>query len=177
MSEQAATPLQAGRVMRRAVPGDVAAVVEVQREGAVAALSHVFPQDTHPFPVDEVRRRWAVEVVDPALRCYVVSHVDEGVLGFAAIRGDELLHFGTALRTWGTGLAVEFHDALLGAFDASRTPRVWLRVFEDNVRARQFYEKLGWRRTGERSRTSFPPHPTLVHYERDLEERWAASGD
>ena len=163
--------------MRRARPGDVAALVEVQRDGAVEALSHIFPQDTHPFPVDEVRRRWAVEVDDPALRCYVVSHVEEGLLGFGAIRRDELLHFGTAPRTWGSGLAVEFHDALLDTFDASRTSRIWLRVFEENMRARQFYEKLGWRRTDARSRTSFPPHPTLVHYERDLERGLGASGN
>lgn len=154
--------------MRRALLGDVAALVEVQREGAVVALSHIFPQDAHPFPVEDLRRRWTVEVDDPALRCYVVSDTEDGVLGFGAIRDDELLHFGTALRTWGTGLAAEFHDALVDTFDVSTTPRVRLRVFEGNVRARRFYERLGWRFTGERSTTSFPPHPTLVHYERDL---------
>lgn len=37
-------------------------------------------------------------------------------------------------------------------------------VFAGNGRACRFYEKLGWRATGAESRTSFPPHPTLLEY-------------
>lgn len=40
-----------------------------------------------------------------------------------------------------------------------------LRVFADNVRARRFYERLGWRPTGRVSRTSFPPDPVLLEYQ------------
>jgi RimJ/RimL family protein N-acetyltransferase len=116
-----------------------------------------------------IRRRWESEIADPGLRCYVVVSADEsrGVLGFAALRGAELLHFGTALDTWGSGLAVRFHDALIATYDAETT-LLFARVFEANVRARHFYEKLGWRCTGERTTTSFPPNPTLVRYERSL---------
>jgi RimJ/RimL family protein N-acetyltransferase len=44
---------------------------------------------------------------------------------------------------------------------------VRLRVFAGNHRARRFYEKLGWKETGVESRTSFPPHPTLLEYRLD----------
>ncbi|HMM95941.1 hypothetical protein [Phycicoccus sp.] len=44
---------------------DLAALVVLQREAAVVALGHIFPQDTHPFPVDEVRQPWGLELEDP----------------------------------------------------------------------------------------------------------------
>lgn len=43
-----------------------------------------------------------------------------------------------------------------------------LRVFDQNHRARRFFEKLGWRPTDRTSWTSFPPHPVLVEHELDL---------
>jgi hypothetical protein len=35
-------------------------------------------------------------------------------------------------------------------------------------------EKLGWWATGVESRTSFPPHPTLLEYRLDRSRRGAA---
>ncbi len=146
--------------------GDLDALLAVQERGAVAGLAHIFPQDTHPFPREVVRRRWLDEIEDPDVHAYV--SIDGGAVnGFAATRDCELLHFGTALDTWGTGLAQQLHDAVLEQFLQTLptgASHLRLRVFEDNLRARRFYEKLGWRLTGERSQTSFPPHPVLVEY-------------
>ncbi|MFY9915807.1 MAG: GNAT family N-acetyltransferase [Nocardioidaceae bacterium] len=152
--------------VRALAVADLDCLLVVQEAGAVAGLSHIFPQDTHPFPREVVRRRWLDEIEDPGVDAYV--SIEEGqVNGFAATRDCELLHFGTALDTWGTGLAKQLHDAVLECF-AQRLPtdtsHLRLRVFEANLRARRFYEKLGWRLTGERSQTSFPPHPVLVEY-------------
>jgi RimJ/RimL family protein N-acetyltransferase len=147
---------------------DVEAVLDVQQPAAVQGLGHIFPQDTHPFPRDDVGRRWRTEVVDPAVTCWVID-VDGAVRGFAAIRGDELLHFGTALDSWGTGLA---GDALAAVEDAWRRRGVLdvrLYVFEDNARARAFYERGGWTATGERTETAYPPHPVLLEYEKRLQ--------
>lgn len=145
---------------------DLDALLTVQERGAVAGLAHIFPQDAHPFPREVVRRRWLEEIRDPAVHAYV--GIDDGaVIGFAATRACELLHFGTALDTWGSGLAQQLHDAVLEHLAKTLptgTTHLRLRVFEDNLRARRFYEKLGWRLTGERSQTSFPPHPVLVEY-------------
>ncbi len=55
------------------------------------------------------------------------------------------------------------HDALIATYPPE-LPQVRLRVFAENRRARQFYEKLGWMATGAETRTSFPPHPTLLEY-------------
>jgi hypothetical protein len=48
--------------------------------------------------------------------------------GFAARREDELLHFGTAVEWWGSGLATWLHDQLLATY-AEDVRRIWLRVF------------------------------------------------
>ena len=107
---------------------DVAAVLDVQEPGAVLGLADVFPQDEHPFPREDVGRRWL----------------------------------------WGTGIAQAAHDAVLGRMRGRGVRLAELRVFTANGRGRRFYERLGWRPTGERSRSSFPPYPELLHYERVL---------
>jgi RimJ/RimL family protein N-acetyltransferase len=152
--------------LRLAVDTDLDSLLAVQEDGAKRALSHIFPQDTYPFPREALRSRWAEELADPGIRAYVITNDDEEIVGFAATRDNELLHFGTAVETWGTGTAAAAHDELLRALAADGVTNARLRVFEENHRARRFYEKLGWETNGERSRTSFPPHPVLVEYRR-----------
>ena len=105
---------------------------------------------------------------------YVIENDEARVVGFAAVRDNELLHFGTAVETWGTGLAAAAHAQLIQRFAAMGAIQVRLNVLEANYRGRRFYEKLGWRRTNRLSQTSYPPHPVLLEYELDL---WPAHGD
>ena len=142
---------------------DLPAVVDMQERGAVRGLAVVFPQETYPFPRDAVLDRWRDELEAPDVAAYVAVDELGALTGFAARRDDELLHFGTAVQTWGTGHAAWLHDALIATYPP---PLRWLRlrVFEDNHRARRFYERLGWTATGRESRSSFVPHPVLVEY-------------
>jgi hypothetical protein len=142
--------------------GDLPELLVVQERGAVAGLASVFPQDTHPFPAEIIRDRWREELGDPGVAAYVAT-ARESVVGFAARRSDELLHFGTAVETWSSGLATWLHDELVATFP-EEIRRLRLRVFAGNMRARRFYERLGWESTGNESRTSFPPHPVLIEY-------------
>ena len=156
-------------ILRAATTADVAALLDVQQEGAVQGLGHIFPQDQYPFPRETLAARWRIEIANPDIDVYLYIEDDGTVRGFAATRGEELLHFGTALATWGTGMASHFHDALLDTMATKlTTPMIRLRVFEENRRARRFYEKNGWRPTGSSSHTRFPPHPRLLEYERRL---------
>ena len=156
-------------VLRPLVHADLDDLLVVQREGAIAGLGHIFPQEANPFPVERIRERWAREIDDPGIDCFAV--VDDGrVAGFAATRGAELLHFGTAVDTWGTGLAGEAHDALVQHLGDQGHAVASLRVFEENERAVRFYVRLGWRDTGVTSRTTFAPFPVLRRYELTLEE-------
>ena len=150
---------------RRAVAEDLKDLVAVQEAAAVAGLAHIFPQDQYPFPREAVLQRWTAELADPKTAVYICTDETRRIIGFAARREDELLHLGTALHTWGSGLAVELHDALLASFPETVT-HCRLRVFTENHRARRFYEKLGWSSTGEVTRSTFPPYAELVTYTR-----------
>lgn len=154
--------------LRHAVLPDLPALIEVQHAGAVAALAHIFPQDLYPFPRERLYARWAAETVDPGVDVFVIDDDRGRLAGFAATRGDQLLHLGTAVETWGSGLAVAAHHEILERLAGAGVPRARLWVFEENHRARRFYDKLGWSATQRRTRTAFPPHPVLVEYARDL---------
>ena len=150
-------------IVRDMVLDDLPALIELQQAGAVVGMATVFPQDRHPFPRKTILARWREELADPAVDVYAAVD-EEGVLvGFAATCGSELLHFGTAVETWGQGTAGELLGVvveLLRRTDAEPT----LRVFADNGRARRFYEKHGWRPTGRSSVSSFEPNPVLLEY-------------
>lgn len=158
-------------IVRPATEADLPELVAMQEIAAVAGLGHIFPQDTHPFPRDAVLERWRSEIAESDVAVFVAV-ADDRIVGFAATRGNELLHFGTALDTWGTGAATELHDAVVAMLRGQR-PRfgeLRLRVFEANGRARRFYERLGWRPTGARTRSTVAPHPVLLEYSRRLTE-------
>jgi len=151
-------------LLRAMTAADVPAVVEVQEPGAVLGLAAVFPQGQHPFPREAIAERWLREIDLPGTDCFVVLR-DGDVAGFAATRDDEFLHFGIAVEHWGTGLATLAHDAVLDHLRQRDIARARLRVFTGNTRGRRFYEKRGWRPTGERSHSSFAPCPELLGYD------------
>lgn len=156
-------------VLRPMTAADLDALLAVQREGAQIGLGNIFPQDQFPFPVDAVRHRWEQEIADPGIDCFVVLDAHHSVAGFAATRGNEFLHFGTAFSTWGGGLAARAHDEVLVHLIGEGFRHAWLTVLEENVRARRFYERRGWKPTGERSRSGFAPYPVLLTYHVELD--------
>ena len=153
-------------VLRRMLPDDVPAVMDVQEPASVAGLSAVFPQHIHPFPRDVLAQRWREEIADPTVECFVIERAG-AVAGFAALDGDEVKHFGVAVEAWGSGLAAAAHDELLARMVAAGVERPWLRCYAANPRGRAFWEKHGWVDTGERSRGPMPPHAELLTYAYD----------
>ncbi|WP_306208003.1 GNAT family N-acetyltransferase [Actinoplanes sp. RD1] len=152
-------------LLRPATPADLPGLLAVQEEGALAGFAHIFPPAEYPYPRAELRAAWEAELADPAVDVLVTA---EEIRGFAALRGNELLHFGTAVPAWGTGLAAELHDQLLPRLAAAGMPYATLQVMRENHRARRFYERRGWRATGRVTREPFPPHPDLLEYRRPL---------
>jgi len=104
-----------------------------------------------------------MEIEDPDIGTYVA--VDDGgcLVGFAATIRGELLHFGTAIDTWGDGAASELLGVVV-CWLRQVTAEPTLRVFADNGRARRFYDKHGWTPTGAQSVSSFEPRPILLEY-------------
>jgi ribosomal protein S18 acetylase RimI-like enzyme len=157
-------------IVRAMATTDLPSLLDLQEAGAVVGMADVFPQDQYPFPRGAVLDRWRDEINDGSIGTYVAVDDDGQLVGFAATREGELLHFGTAVATWGQGVASEL---LVVVVDRLReaTDEPTLRVFADNGRARRFYEKHGWRATGATSVSGFEPHPLLLEY--SLRERSA----
>jgi RimJ/RimL family protein N-acetyltransferase len=147
---------------------DLDELVDLQEQAAVVALANVFPQDLYPFPRNAILERWRREIEDPSIYTYVCADDSNELAGFAAIRENELLHFGVALPLFGSGVANALHDYVVGRLlETTESEHFRLRVFEENPRARRFYEKQGWQISGQRTQTTFPPHPWLVEYRID----------
>jgi len=150
-------------IVRPMTEDDLQAIIELQHVGAIAGLADVFPQDLFPFPREAIVDRWRAEISNPAIETYVAVSDDGRLVGFAATTGSELLHFGTAIDTWGDGTATELHDVVVGSMrcgDAQPT----LFVFAANRRGRRFYDKHGWQATGATRTGNFPPYPLLLEY-------------
>ena len=154
-------------LLREMTNEDLPRVLDAQEAGAVVGLAEVFPQAAYPFLRTVIAERWEEEIATPGIDCLVVS-LRGAVVGFAAVREDEFLHFGIAIEHWGAGIAQLAHDAVLNRLRARGVHRVWLRVFTKNTRGRRFYERLGWIQTGQSSQSTFPPYAELLRYERDV---------
>src|SRR5262245_40038040 len=142
---------------------DLPALIDLQQAGAIVGLAEVFPQDLYPFPRQAIIDRWQAEIGDPEIETYVGVDDVGRIVGFAATTGSELLHFGTAIDTWGDGTASELHDVVVESL-RGRDGQLTLFVFADNRRGRRFYDKHGWQPTGATKTGDFPPYAVLLEY-------------
>ena len=143
-------------MFRRATGSDAVALGDLEKAANLVALAHVFPPETHPYPDQLVLDRWREVLADPAVTT-LVSEDDEGLTAFAAFDRTTLRHLGVRPDHWGTGLAA-------AAMECVPAARLW--CLEANHRARRFYERLGWRLTGNEKPETFIPYPLLLGYEK-----------
>jgi GNAT superfamily N-acetyltransferase len=142
-------------MFRRATGADAVALRDLEKAANLVALAHVFPAESHPYPDQLVLDRWREVLADPAVTT-LVSADDEGLTAFAAFDEDTLLHLGVRTDQWGSGLAATL---------MAEVPSTRLWCLADNHRARRFYERLGWRPTGNEKPETFVPFPPLLEYE------------
>ncbi|MDR6117918.1 ribosomal protein S18 acetylase RimI-like enzyme [Aeromicrobium sp. SORGH_AS981] len=141
--------------LRPAAEGDEGLLASIEQAANTDALAHVFAP---PYPWAAVRDRWAERVAATSVAAFVVV-VDGVGVGYLAHDRTTLLHLGVVARHRGTGLA----DAVLAQVPA-HVDRLW--VLEENVRARRFYERHGWRPDGRTGTSEYPPHPVELGYTR-----------
>jgi len=156
-------------LIRAARPDEGDALAAIQQRASVAALAHIFPPEQYPYPVAEIRRRWREALAEGRS---VLVYEGEGELVGVALTGPGWLDgLYVVPERWGSGVAVELHDAALQVVRAEGFEQCHLWVLDDNRRARRFYERLGWR-LNERTRVvPYPPNPLDVSYTIDLETR------
>lgn len=153
--------------IREARAGEGPILAAVQELASLAALAHIFPPETYPYPREAVRARWAVAVVEPETRT-LIAVSDEEPVGAACVTEGWLEGLYVVPERWGTGLADALHDRALDEVRGlgSASCRLW--VLEDNSRARRFYERRGWRENGESRVVEFPPNPLDIGYSLDF---------
>ena len=142
---------------RTATAEDAVALAELERDGNLVALRHVFGD--LPFPSDAVLARWSLVLDDPDVTVEVVDDA-RGLIAFAAYDGGSLRHLGVHPAMWGHGLGAE------GVARAVAAGAGQLWVLEENTRARALYERLGWTPSGHTQGCPWPPHPTELEYHR-----------
>jgi putative acetyltransferase len=153
--------------IREARPDEAWLLAAVQELASVAALGHVFPADRYPYPRAAVQAHWAAAAADPAKRTLIALDDDEP-LGAACVYEEWLQGLYIVPDCWGTGLGGELHDRALEVVRELGSELCHLWVLEDNVRARRFYERRGWRENGTTRVVEFPPYPLDVGYTLDF---------
>ncbi|HEY1367172.1 MAG TPA: GNAT family N-acetyltransferase [Gaiellaceae bacterium] len=153
--------------IRAARADELETLLAIQREAAVVAFARVFPQDRYPFPDDAIREVWREALADPLVEVYVAE--EEGAaVGSVSVGHGYLRTIYVVPAWWSKGVGSALHDHALDRLRAlgAREARLWTLV--ENNPARGFYERRGWRLTGETRPVPFPPFPTDVEYARPL---------
>lgn len=121
------------------------AIVAINRASAASAYAAIFGDA--PYPEDGVRRRYARLLADPDVRLFIVDGA-----GYAAARPGHVEALYVVPEAWGTGLAGELYACVDEVAGSPAT--LW--VLEANERGRRFWERRGWRPTGERDDAKEP---------------------
>lgn len=105
----------------------------------------------HLVPVELVRLRTVenfrerLEMMLPSVR---VAGAPGEPVGFCVVKGDELYELFVAAHARGTGAAAALVADAEVQLAHSGVETAWLACVIGNDRAARFYEKCGWRRTG-----------------------------
>jgi diamine N-acetyltransferase len=148
---------------RAARPDEVEALVAIQQAASVAAFGHIFPPTRYPFPAGAVRERWRA-ALGTAEGCVLVAEREGLPVGVVQVAPERLEGLFVLPWVWGSGVADRLHDVAVQRLRGWGCGWCRLSVLEENHRARRFYERRGWRLDGRRTRTPFPPHPSMVGY-------------
>ena len=154
--------------IRAARSDEVETLLRIQRTAAVAAFAHIFPPERYPFPDGAVRDDWRAALSDRDVEVYLAELDGEPVASVSV--GHGYLRTLCVLPThWRSGLGSALHDHALARLRAMNVAEAKLWTLADNMSAREFYERRGWRETGNTREVPFPPYPVDVEYARPLE--------
>jgi ribosomal protein S18 acetylase RimI-like enzyme len=109
------------------------------------------------LPVERMEPRvaWYAENLPSALAAFVAEE-DGRVVGFVVARhGGVLDTLYTAPRVWGRGVGRALMDAALGALRDVGYEVAVLWTAEQNTRAREIYERYGWKLDGATTEKTF----------------------
>lgn len=130
--------------LRRGHPQDAPEVAEIWRRGWRDAHRGLVPQPLLDARSDESFATRAQRRIGEM----TVAVVNGDVAGFVLVVEDELEQVYVAASQRGTGIAARLLADAERQIRANGHPRGWLAVVAGNRRARNFYERAGWRDEG-----------------------------
>jgi GNAT superfamily N-acetyltransferase len=143
-------------VIRRARAQDAAAVADINRRGWLFAYEHIVPAETMLDAARDLETSWADGLAqdDGSRHVWVATSTADAVIGFVSVgasRDDdarpeegELRAIYLAPEAVGTGVGRELLTRAEASLAELGYGAATLWVFEDNARARRFYEGNGW---------------------------------
>lgn len=148
--------------LRFARPGEEALLAELERSASIARLSHIFPPESFPYPIDDVRERWW-RALNDRTRLTLVADVGGQPAGYACFGQATIHHLGVAAGFQRHGIGTILMEAAEDELFADpATLEIGLWVLRANDVARLFYTRRGWFDTGEYRTAEFPPYPPEI---------------
>ena len=165
---------------------DAPVVARLQIDAALAAYGRIFPASAPPPVFDEVLAEWrgrlgtAVGTGQTTLLA-----VDNGRIVGVVVAGPDparpdrghVARFYVSPDLWGQGIGHRLYLGALGWLRRGDYREATLWVLERNDRARTWYERLGWRTTGEQRTVYEPAGIVELHYLIRLVEPVEGAGD
>lgn len=161
-------------------PADVDAAGEItrlHRRAAQTGFAHIFPEEAAPPTYEDDLARWQFWLGpdrEQGRHAYTVR-ADERVVGVVLAGPDpadpalgHLSRLYVDPDMWGVGIGTALHDAATADLVERGFPAATLWVLVDNLRARQWYERLGWTQTGASKPVHEPAGIYDVQYIRTL---------
>jgi GNAT superfamily N-acetyltransferase len=149
--------------IRVADPHDAETLARLHLRVALHAYRDIFPADAPQPALDVLVADWTRRINERAF----VAEIDGVIVGGAVAGDGELARMYIDTEHWSEGIGTRLHDQVLEYLrdHGHRVATLW--VLEGNTRARQWYERLGWRPNGGR-RTTYAPLVDEMSYERPL---------
>jgi ribosomal protein S18 acetylase RimI-like enzyme len=167
-----------GTTVRPARPEEAEDLARLHLRTALHAYAPIFPPEAPPPAHDDLVAQWAFWLgADHAggRRGFVAVDGGTAIVGTVLAGPDpdepalgHLARLYVAPERWAEGIGTRLYDVAMASMAGTGFPAATLWVLERNTRARSWYERRGWRPTGDRKPTYAPAGIDDVGYRIDL---------
>lgn len=163
--------------LRQAKHRDAAEIEAVIRRSAVEGYRHIFPPEAPMPDLRTALSEW-YKLLNRKFGVYDLTMiaVDQGAIIGVVVTGRDpadrrtahLSHLYVDPARWGMGVGTALHTAALNHLRQGGVTHATLWTLEGNIRARLWYERHGWRPTGQRMPVYSQGNVYDLVYSRDL---------
>ena len=159
---------------------DAEEITRLHRRAAQTGFAHIFPPEAPPPPFEDDLALWQFALgpdAEQGRKAHTVR-LDGRIAGVVLAGPDpddppvgHLSRIYVDPTMWDAGVGTALHHAAIADLAGRGFATATLWVLEDNVRARRWYERLGWTQTSGRKATFAPAGIFDAQYVYDLRSR------